>query len=317
MKFDTSWRIVLWGHKLHQNTFSYVNYGFERAARHLGFPTRWLDDGDYDYGDLSHSIFFTEGQVQARIPLLDDCFYVLHNVCGPEARQKYQGLYTARQVLDIQTITDERQQGEKLADFIYFSLDGRGLHFPWATDLLPHEIDAYKPTGRPFNVESKVVTWVGTVGDGVFGNIPQLNPFMKACQENGIQFRATGLWGGSVPGTSPSCEQNAALIRASYMAPAIVGGWQQEKGYIPCRAFKNISYGQPGMTNSPSVKRLFGDAMVFNPDSHQLFYDARARFESLTREELIQHMDWVRDNHTYLNRLTTVLTCLERIQEGK
>jgi len=88
VKFDTSWKIVLWGHKLSSNTFAYVNYGFERAARHMGFQTRWLDDQDVDYGDLRHSIFFTEGQVQNRIPILnDDCFYVLHNVFG-EARQK-------------------------------------------------------------------------------------------------------------------------------------------------------------------------------------------------------------------------------------
>jgi hypothetical protein len=39
---------------------------------------------------------------------------------------------------------------------------------------------------------------------------------------------------------------NVAAIRRSRIAPAIAGRWQVEHNYLPCRMFKNISYGQLG-----------------------------------------------------------------------
>ena len=43
------------------------------------------------------------------------------------------------------------------------------------------------------------------------------------------------------------------IIANSEIAPAIVGSWQKEHEYVPCRIFKNISYGKLGMTNSEIV----------------------------------------------------------------
>lgn len=92
------------------------------------------------------------------------------------------------------------------------------------------------------------------------------------------------------------------------MAPAIQGEWQCRQGYIPCRIFKNISYGQFGITNSKTVFDLFGGNIIYNTDTYQLFMDAEEYIRNATIEDLYKQMDFVRDNHTYISRINCLLT---------
>jgi hypothetical protein len=176
---------------------------------------------------------------------------------------------------------------------------------PWATDLLPHEIDDVK---RQLSTErEKVVYWVGTIGAGEFGNIDQIEGFKKACLEQGIAFEHKGQL---------SAQKNIELMQKSYIAPAIQGPWQLEKGYIPCRIFKAISYGQMGVTNSKTVSELFDGRIVYNSDTYALFHDAQKKIAVTTQNELISLMDFVRDNHTYVNRINVLLEFLESISRN-
>ena len=88
-------KIVIWGHKLHSHTHSYIHYGYWRAADYLGHEVYWYDDKDNVYDeDFSNSIFITEHQVCKNIPLRKDCKYFIHNSDEPfkyERRQKYAG----------------------------------------------------------------------------------------------------------------------------------------------------------------------------------------------------------------------------------
>ena len=63
-------KIVIWGHKLHSHTHSYIHYGYWRAADYLGHEVYWYDDTDNVMDvDFSNSIFITEHQVCKNIPL--------------------------------------------------------------------------------------------------------------------------------------------------------------------------------------------------------------------------------------------------------
>ena len=108
---------------------------------------------------------------------------------------------------------------------------------------------------------------------------------------------------------------NLRQIMNAQMAPAIVGKWQQEKGYIPCRIFKNISYGAMGITNSYHVYKLFNENIVYDDNSRVLFNKANEALKSYTLEDQFALMDFVRDNHTYVNRINTILECLKLIKE--
>ena len=296
-------KVVIWGHKLHTHTHSYVYNAFFRAFQHVGYPTYWFDNEDAvsDF-DFSNTLFLTEGQVDQKIPLREDGIYLTHNC----ASTKYKGLKQCY----IQVYTDDvlsRPNLVKVEPCIYFDLVGKGVYMPWASHLLPHEIEENK-RNLPRVTKERAVYWIGTVGDGVFGNREEINPFQTACQENGISFIAPRSRG---TGIDENLHQK--LIASAYLAPAIVGTWQKRVGYIPCRIFKNISYGQLGVTNSLQVYELFERKIVYNPNSYELFYDAQERANKATLEEIYELMDFVKTKHTYLNRIQNVLDFLKLI----
>lgn len=296
-------KVVIWGHKLHSHTHSYIHNAFYRAFKHLGYPTYWFDKNDnVSKFDFSNALFITEGQVDQNIPVHDDCRYILHN-CNP---RKYQKLLDHGKCINLQVYIDDVQNRSgltKIEDCIYADLGSKLIYMPWATDLLPHEIEQLK---KNIPQKSTTVYWIGTVGGGQFGNDTQINPFTRACSENKIQFKNI---------INRSVEENISLIRTSYMAPTIVGDWQQKVGYIPCRIFKNTSYGQMGVTNSKTVYELFQKKIVYNPNTYQLFYDAQKRLKTLKQEELFELMDFVKTKHTYLNRIQTLLNFLQLVEE--
>lgn len=306
MKLDNqNLQIVIWGHQTTENTFHYIHLAYEKAFKHLGYKTNWFHDGmDVSGHDFSNSLFFTEGQVDRDIPIRNDCLYLLHN-CYDD---KYKPLFENKTAFRMQTYTDSVLQYNllKMATCIYADVAGNCLYFPWGTDLLPHEIDANKK-GVTFNRKSKFVYWVGTVGGERFGNIDQITPYWNACRENGLEFKHRMGY---------TVEENIKLIQESYQAPVIVGKWQSEVNYLPCRGPKNISYGQMIGTNSIRVAELFDNKIVYNPDPYKLFFDLKAKLEILNLEELYGLMDFVKAKHTYLSRIDTIFSFIESVTGG-
>jgi hypothetical protein len=294
-------QVVIWGHKLHSHTHSYIHWAFDRAFKAMGYNTLWLDRYDNIANlDFSNTLFITEGQVDQNIPIRLDCWYIIHN-CDPT---KYLPVINANRCITLQVYTHDvlPRRVEKISPCIYRSVPDKILYMPWATDLLPDEIDAIKkqlPTKR-----DKVFYWIGTMGAGEFGNINEINGFKKACSENGIRFEHK---------QSVSLEDNISMVQRSYIAPALQGPWQVRQGYVPCRIFKNISYGQMGVTNSKTVYDLFEGRIVYNSNTYQLFFDAQSKINSMPHSELLALMDFVRDNHTYVNRIEVLLELLEDV----
>ncbi len=301
-------KVVIWGWKMHSHTHSYIHYAFYKTFKHLGYDTYWFDNKDdlKDF-DFDNALFITEGQVDQDIPLRDTSYYILHNCPDP----KYNDLFDNKHVLLLKVyvhdvFTNGHQDLQKLDDYTYCSMADNAVYMPWATDLLPHEIDDVKErVKKSWGTKKENMTyWIGSTGQGYQGPAPQLAPFIKACKANGIAFRVAKKqhWPGAM-----DPEENLNLIFKSYLAPAIQCQWQLDHGYIPCRIFKNISYGQLGITNSKTVYELFDKKIVYNENTEQLFYDAQERIKHLTLQELLDLMDFVKNKHTYINRISTLL----------
>lgn len=283
-------KIIIWGHKLHSHTHSYIHASFYKAFKHMGYETFWFDNkDDVSSFDFSNSLFITETQVDEKIPKRKDCLYVLHNCDG--------NLYSGLNKIGLQTYTKQ----SKNPDNKYIVFDGSTLTMCWATDLLSHEIN----TDTHYNVKTlDKIYWVGTMGDGQFGNEGELNPFINKAKQKGKIFIHSNPWG-----APKSFEQNCQMIRDSYLAPTIVGQWQKENDYIPCRIFKNISYGKLGLTNSPAVKEMFGDMVVYSDNTSELFDLAENKLNTITHKEMKDSMEFVKNNHTYINRCRSILEC--------
>lgn len=309
-------KVVIWGHKLHSHTHSYIHEAFFRAFEWMGFHTYWFDDSQTDLSDFNFSdtLFITEGQVEKNIPIRSDCRYVLH-YCDPE---KYAPVAKNCLFLERTFLGDDhlpsllnKPDVEIVSKWSFFEKDYTGsfgwkrinnpekipaLHILWGTNLLPHEIDDKWVDLK----RTSDVNWVGTVGNGVYGNCQELGPFALACDINGNRFYQKS--------SSPHSE-HIGLIQESYLAPTIVGTWQLHHGYIPCRIFKNISYGQPPFTNSRYVSDIFNGEILHNNNTFELFYQAREMASEMKKETMLDLMESVRKNHTYINRISDILRC--------
>lgn len=296
--------VVIWGHKLKNwHTHSWIHYAFHKAFSHLGYNTLWLDNDDnIEHIDFSDSLFITEGQVDQKIPKRSDCRYILHNC----TRQPYQELFETNNCIVLQVFTFDVLERDviEVAPFVFTDLKQRVLYMPWATDLLPHEIDEQKQHAT-VKRDSDTIYWVGTLCHGMFGNWQEVTPFTTAAQQAGIKFQHH---------KDQSARGGLNKIQESYMAPAIVGTWQKEKGYIPCRIFKNISYGHMGITNSKTVYELFNKKVVYNADTYQLFFDAQKKLSTMHLKELHDLMDFVRDHHTYITRIEQLLHFMHEVK---
>ncbi len=297
-------KVILWGHKMHTHTHSYIHWGYSRAFKSLGYETFWFDNtDDVANFDFSDSLFITEGQVDQKMPVREDCRYVLHNCDDP----RYLPLIKIGLAMRLQVYSNDvpNRAVEMLAPYTYYEPEKQCLYQPWATDLLPHEINAVKKNVPQFKKE-RTVYLVASIGGGdKFENASSYRAFFNGCNERGISC---------INYRSVSMEQNMELVQRSIIAPAIQSKWQCEQGYIPCRIFKNVSYGQLGITNSKTVYELFNKKIVYNPDCCQLVQDSLKKLETTSMTEIFEMMDFVRDHHTYLNRIEKILVCLDRIK---
>ena len=291
-------KAVIWGHPLYSHTNSYVFSSFVKAFKHLGYETYWLTDKDDVSGmDFSDTIFFAEHQDDKNMPKRADCKYILHNC--PSERYAHIPISNKLNLQVYRASCPEHNasqySAQKLDDGVFYSDHDRTLYQPWATNLLPYEI----------NLDDAGMTrvnechWVGTIGGFLYGNINEIDPFKRACQEKGINF---------IQHASISDDDHKHLIQRSYMAPAIHGAWQCKNGYVADRLFKNISYGHLGITNCPAAQDMFKGELVYNQDTYQMFHDALPH--TCNTERIRQQMQIIREKHTYVNRIKTILSVL-------
>jgi len=280
-------KIIIWGHPLYSHTTSYVMHGYFKAFDRLGYETYHINTG---MEDIKNAIIITESVVDGDVPLDKSNLYVLHN-CDP-AKYKEAGV----RFVFLQVWTkDCLAYAEKINTYTYRAKDI--LLQPWATDLFPEEIDLDSVV-RPI---SNKMYWVGTYvkGDKDFANGGAIDRFMIGLP--GIKFVHIKPWG--KPATF---EENKQYIRESYVAPAIAGVWQKEVGYLPCRVWKNISYGHFGATNSESVRQVFnyhGEEVVYSDNETELAercieFKDHPHYYNIVRDQ----MAIVKEHHTFLNR---------------
>lgn len=283
-------QIVLWGYKLHSHTHSYIHFGFKKAFEFLGYKTMWFDNSDDVYNiNFSNSLFITEGNVDEKIPIRDDCYYVIHN-CD---YTKYSKLNKNR-ILTIQVFTKDvfKHKLQKIDDYIYYG--DRCLFMPWATDLLPYEIDD-NINKLDTLTKNDIIYLIGMP-------IYPWDEVQKYCITHNFVYKQLGGFSKN----NVSSDDNMKLIQNSLIAPSVQCQWQVDNGYIPCRIFKNISYGKMGSTNNQTVHELFNKNILYDTNISKLL-DNSIEFENKSIETkkqiLIPLMKFVKEKHTYLNRI--------------
>lgn len=312
-------KVVIWGYKINnksnrpvyinkkrkEHTHSHIHQGFYKGFKKLGYETYWIDDRDVTANiDFKKSLFITMGDTENRkMPCRDDSFYIFHN---SDIRPFFKRGVSRKKYMGLQVYTHDcipRKLTRLFPDdpFQLYNIEHHILHFPWATDLFPDEIEENIKKMKNFPTKP-VVNFVGMI-------IEPWDDFSKACKKNGIKFSRFG----GFDKYKVSSKENMRLVQESIMAPAIVCKFQEDKGYIPCRIFKNISYGKYGITNSDTVNKLFFNELIYDSNVSKLFDQAYHKSKNINWSILEKHMRFVAERHTYLNRCQALLDIFKKI----
>lgn len=308
--------IIILGYTFQRyHTHSHIHHALYIAFKHLGRDVQWLDTVPED---ISNTLFITNHDCASQIPRREDCFYVIHGLNDhAPVRELFEGYkrlswnvyHDFSSTLGMPEKDYPRPPvGVPLTQSVFLDTDvpfyplQRHMDFRWATDLLPDQIEANKPT-EMLSLKQEVINYVGTLW---FVNQNEIAELKRAAEDDGVKFNMVGAGQKGVL----TIEENVQLVRNSYMAPAISGSHHLTEGYAPCRIFKNISYGQFGITNSKRVNDIFGGKLIYNANPYHLYYDAKEQLERMPIERLHELMDIVKEKHTYLNRINNIFEAI-------
>ncbi len=315
-------KIIIWGYKLDTgHTHAYVHYGFYRAAQFMGYETYWLDNRDaVDSSFFDDALVISEQWAMFSHPLSNqsilnkNAWYVINYVgkCGPVEGNPGANFYLGRvrRLIEMRFAchwSNDKNWNYTFVPHRYIELQSKTsylqrqadydiLYSFWASDLLPNEFDeSYCDRER-----QNRAFFIGTIRPD---NEYLFHPFIKACQENHVEF----VW--SNPWNQPlSVDQMRNEIASSLYTPDFRPGETATGGYVSCRTFKNFSYGNWPSTNSQLVYEFYDGQIPFSTDTHELFYKMKERVND--RQTLRQMMRMVQHDHTFVNRIQVMLQCL-------
>jgi hypothetical protein len=315
-------KVIIWGFAPpSQHTHSYIHKGYYDGFKYLGIPTYWIDQQHLGAADIkeafTNALVVTEAFATPGMPLDKSSTYVVHYLGNKGPMETNPGpnhfLGNVGRLIDLRYNADnwhdknydyelDRSKCQAIGSGSFFEKgkDYDNLYSLFATDLLPEQI---KLEDRFIERDpDKYAFFAGTIRPD---NENKVTPFLKACEENNVRFIHNNSWVAPL-----STQQIREKISKAYMAPDFRGdtthlAW----GYVPCRLFKNISYGHLGVTNSKAVYEFFDGNVGYNNDPYLMFYSA---VKNLYNYDMIRNtMSFVKDHHTYVNRAEEIIKVVD------
>lgn len=319
-------KVIIWGYPLYSHTHSYIHEAYYKTLKYSNIEVYWFHDENYpkDF-DFSNSIFLTEGFADKNIPLNNSsCYFVIY--CPSPLKyieagvKKYVDIRLAANSFKdhIQEYSIKKEDCDKLGPSCYFQSkknkiikikndyvnyeinDFDILYIGWATNLLPHEFNE----DWIYLKRENSIYFCGSISPhGVYENYSAFEPFIKECQKNNINFYHNNSW--SNPLTS---EQIIEYTQKSILGIDIRGPEHVKNGLLTCRISKNISYGHLGLTNSKGIYEELEGHCIYNSKPDILFHDGMNNKDNFSF--IKNSMRYIKDNHTYVNRLESYFKIL-------
>ncbi len=286
--------MIVWGGKTGLESHRHIHRAFHQNALKLGYESHWFND---EPGNklLADDVVIAADIWSKYLYHRRGVDYVLHNfdASHPVIRQT-----EPERILRLQVWTTDAF-GDEWAPYRQYSPGHRILFQPWGADLLAEEF--MEPV---YNHSTNAVVFVGAVWSDTLigtelGNKQAIAELDQACQDRGLELHLHT----QIPET-----QMIALSRSARLAPTVVGNWQTEHGYLPCRAFKHASYGIPVLSNSSTVNDLFA---IETPESIDDLIASSLRLRQGPYLELVRAHQRLAANYTYRESIQAILRALE------
>lgn len=303
-QLDLNQKFVIWGYPLHSHTHSYIHYGFFKALKSLGYDVRWFDDIIVNE-DFENCIFITESNCKKNIPIIKSSKYFIHNFCGGFEKQsliEHDNVYNLLVYHEEYNFPNNLQS---LDDYSWYDPETKNIMIMWGTDLLPEEIDNTQPV--LYDKSKSDVNFIGTIqGENSV-------KFAHICADHGKNFYNCGGYTGSPQSEINQFYDNKNSIdtlRNSYLSFDIRESQHLRNGYVPCRVFKNISYGMWTGTNSTKIKKFFNGHLTVESNLNILYDYLVKEHSDCGKDKIRSAMNYIKENHTYLNRINSILSVL-------
>jgi hypothetical protein len=235
----------------------------------MNLETYWYPDSNkVKPSPFRRRLVIASGMASRNLPILPNTDYVLHNVELSDYQQYCVEILNTK-ILYLQVYT-KSASGQKKWDSPFILLDEkkRTLYQPWGT---PTPRSEWKlETGENY---SDTEYWVGAIWNNEQnqGNASTIDEYKRVLATKSIDFKRIG---GSRFRRDGISESSAAeYVRMSRIGASIVGNWQQENQYVPCRIFKNIAAGVAPISNA-DYRELFKDSQIFSEQIENLVEEA-------------------------------------------
>ena len=249
--------VVIWGLRHKRSTHRYIHSSWFKMLKRSGIPVVWVDDELKNQSVVSDkSIVIAVNTAARHLPKVPGARYVLHNI-DPSP---FLSCLTERfhlltiQVWSKPVLSDPQVQ--EILPCVALDDTNHVLYQPWGTPFAEYEW-----VREPLKARRGVEYWIGSVWNNSSnqGNASMIPEWRDVLGSHGITLR-------KVPYGWPDNKIGyGGLVRRSSIAAAPVGDWQRENGYLPCRLFKNVSFGAVPVGNSPIYGRLFSDSAILGP----------------------------------------------------
>ena len=247
-------RVVIWGLRSNRHSHRYIHQSFFETFQSLGFETVWVDDKIANRKYLEGSnLVFSVNIASEHILWTPTNQYVIHNY----ERQEFVG---QTNVLNLQVFTQSSTGSSVDESIAKYDLDSKTLFQPWG---ISGEVSDWKlPTKNKSNTEF----WIGAIWNNSLnqGNAPIMARYAESLQTHGITLRQIGGTR-SIRKSGINSRKALRLVNRSPIGSAIVGDWQRENHYVPCRLFKNIAAGHVATSNA-NFTNIVGDVGYFSQD---------------------------------------------------
>lgn len=277
------------------HTHRFIHLGFYNTLMESDIRAAWIDNRDKANDVVSDGdIVFAVGICCDRLQFRKNVHYVLHNVDLDENKMNGLGTFLTLQVY----VRGCAGHGETIGDptTIYDNSD-RVLYQAWGTDVPP-----YRFAPPTLGALRKRVYWVGSIWNNELnqGNTDAIARLKKSLRQNEIEF---------VQRHPVSAKTAISLIRSSLFAPALAGEWQVENGYLPCRLFKNVSYGRLGISNVGEFGKIYGSSFIHAASPEDVL-DRYLSMNEKTILEMTREQQEHTRRHTYFTKLHNIFSLM-------